>query len=150
MLMKSLQLGLLSISQVFGKIKVFDGKLDHKSSCCILIAFLQSHTEYFNYAPYESAGVWSGSSLFTEVWNRSHTASSILPYTPANPPNSPWSPHPSHCPTLEETVDCDSQRILGEIFQNAPGCQLAAPVSPKNPSNPAPLATHSISTHRPT
>ncbi len=51
--MKSLQLGLLSISQVFGIIKVFDGKLDHKPSCCILIAFLQSHTEYFTYASRE-------------------------------------------------------------------------------------------------
>ncbi len=50
MLMKSWQLGLLSISQVFGIIKVFDGKLDHKSSCCILIASLQSHTDYFTYA----------------------------------------------------------------------------------------------------
>ncbi len=50
MLMKSLQLVLLSISQVFGIIEGFNGKLDHESSCCILIAFLQSHTDYFTYA----------------------------------------------------------------------------------------------------
>ncbi len=46
-------------------------------------------SEAAHWALYDSAVVWSGSSLFTEVCNRSHTASSILPYTPANPPNFP-------------------------------------------------------------
>ncbi len=33
----------------------------------------------------------------------------------------------SGCPILEQTNGCDIQRILGEIFQDTPGCPLAVP-----------------------
>ncbi len=34
----------------------------------------------------------------------------------------------SGCPILEQAAGWDSQRILGEIFQDTPGCPLAVPV----------------------
>ncbi len=55
----------------------------------------------------------------------------------------------SGCPILEKNAGCDSQRILGEIFQDTPGCSS---YSPKIPSNTPPPTIHPLThtCHHPT
>ncbi len=63
---------------------------------------------------------------------------------------SPIRPHNSSCHILEQNTVPDSQRLLGEIFQNSPGCPLVAPVPRSTPNNPPSLTTQSLSTHQST
>ncbi len=59
--------------------------------------------------------------------------------------SSPIRFHNSGCPILEQITFWDGQRLLGEIFQDTPGCPQAVPV-PRNThqthllSQPIPLA----------
>ncbi len=52
----------------------------------------------------------------------------------------------SDCPILEQTAGWDGQRILGEIFQDTPGCPLSAPV-PRSTHLPHLLSQPFLSAH---